>query len=1121
MSLAGKLILAVVVGLALPTATPAQGPQRVAENAAAQNATAPGPFQVREVYPLEFRVESRKQAAYDPNHSAQQQSQTYYGPANPMMQYQADRRDRPETYTSHDWVNLLPETDRYREMGSLDLAEKQYLDIVERLRKAQGPASNDLAYMLDHLAEFYLEERKFEPAYKTFSDAVQVRRASMADLKQAAATGTANSPGVSDPDGVLAGYQLHLADLLTRLGEMDLGKSDLAAAGVHLREAVALVNLPGNSWYAPGVYALYFESRVLERQGQWNAAEALWREAAGKRQDPEAAFILQQVQTETAAFYARKGDFHAAAEVARSVPPGNAPRTQPSLKMIDAARTMLLNNRPATHRAPMEGVVALREMIAVDTWQTQGADAAAAILPPLFGPTTNDMLDRGSDAERSQLLAWFQKRVFLHLSILLDGDPPQKRVEDAYALLSNVKGRLFAAMEDVTMRVQIEISNPRTDIPEFKILDQLAAARQKQSHLFVSAALDGKSVDPAEFVANDNAERILSDALASGVEELSTYFYFSLPALSKALPPEGAFIDFVRWERSSRDSGRPAEMEYGAFVIRRDRAIRYLRLGPADAIDSEIDKVLAGGRDLRGLCDQRALSIASGPAVSGGDFRQGLRDLYKAVIAPLEPALEGATKLYVAPDGKLALAPMSAFVDDKGHYLLESRTITYEDSWRDISASRTWDPGTNQANSLIVANPDFDLALSPAQGQLQLRKASFAPLPGTLVEGNIVQKAIGAPQDRLLTGKMARQTLVQSIDHPEIEHFATHSYFNLPWTPPGSPYRVFEFPEPFDMEFPLLQSGIALSGANRTQSGPEDGLLTGLEISSLRLAGTQLAVLSSCDSGQGTVLDGQGILGLRAALSMAGAESTVMTLWPICDIAGAKFMQFFYSHLSQPPAEALRLAQQDMIASGNFADPHYWSGYLVSVKGLLAAGKANAAPRQPSPGQPAVAAAANANQPILITPRCFHIVSHSDMQGPQLRTHYDTEIKIGGVIGRIQSTPTQAIYDLSADGNNVEVKSSTDRVLGSDEDVLASERKWLVQAVVEKQQDSSSITFRFGPDHQHPELNRTITLKGNASVFPSLDLPEALPPIGSGLAATDTYAVKGAVDQTGNCSSGP
>jgi hypothetical protein len=48
---------------------------------------------------------------------------------------------------------------------------------------------------------------------------------------------------------------------------------------------------------------------------------------------------------------------------------------------------------------------------------------------------------------------------------------------------------------------------------------------------------------------------------------------------------------------------------------------------------------------------------------------------------------------------------------------------------------------------------------------------------------------------------------------------------------------------------------------------------------------------------------------LRAAFSMAGALGVVMSLWPVDDQAGRRFMQFFYSHLDAGPAEAVRLAQ--------------------------------------------------------------------------------------------------------------------------------------------------------------------------------------------------------------------
>ena len=61
-------------------------------------------------------------------------------------------------------------------MGGLALAEQEYLDMIAKLRVAQGANSDNIALMLDHLGEFYLEARSFDKAYKAFSDALEVRK---------------------------------------------------------------------------------------------------------------------------------------------------------------------------------------------------------------------------------------------------------------------------------------------------------------------------------------------------------------------------------------------------------------------------------------------------------------------------------------------------------------------------------------------------------------------------------------------------------------------------------------------------------------------------------------------------------------------------------------------------------------------------------------------------------------------------------------------------------------------------------------------------------------------------------------------------------------------------------
>ncbi len=81
----------------------------------------------------------------------------------------------------------------------------------------------------------------------------------------------------------------------------------------------------------------------------------------------------------------------------------------------------------------------------------------------------------------------------------------------------------------------------------------------------------------------------------------------------------------------------------------------------------------------------------------------------------------------------------------------------------------------------------------------------------------------------------------------------------------------------------MLRSGLALAGFNARSNGDEDGVLTALEVSSLNLLGTQLVVLSACETGLGDIANGEGVYGLRRAFAIAGAETQLMGLWLVSD----------------------------------------------------------------------------------------------------------------------------------------------------------------------------------------------------------------------------------------------
>jgi CHAT domain-containing protein len=306
------------------------------------------------------------------------------------------------------------------------------------------------------------------------------------------------------------------------------------------------------------------------------------------------------------------------------------------------------------------------------------------------------------------------------------------------------------------------------------------------------------------------------------------------------------------------------------------------------------------------------------------DLSPALQRLNELVYVPLAKHLTNVSHLIICPDGQLDRLPFEMLpVGNK--FLLEEKTISYVTSAREIIRldAAPSKPKAGPQKFLVMGNPDFDFDLaktshpnSPVQladATASLRSLSrdyhrlkFKRLPGAEVEARSVAKLLGN-DTTLRLGAEAREAELKAAQSPTVLHLATHGFFlsdqELKETNPTSLNSAFASlgppsgRAPNDWENPLVRCGIALSGANHagetTSAIAENGVLTGLEASLLNLQGTELVVLSACDSGSGEVKNGEGVMSLCRAFRIAGAQTVLASHWKVSDKATNALMTEF------------------------------------------------------------------------------------------------------------------------------------------------------------------------------------------------------------------------------------
>ncbi len=450
--------------------------------------------------------------------------------------------------------------------------------------------------------------------------------------------------------------------------------------------------------------------------------------------------------------------------------------------------------------------------------------------------------------------------------------------------------------------------------------------------------------------------------------------WIDLAKIRAAVPNDAVLVELARVEVINFDQEeKEAPARYAAWIIPPGKVepVRLIDLGEARPIEEAIQAFRAAMR-----AAPRTI-LQKGERESEAELRQHLEAIGRRALAPLLEHVGGKTRWLICPDEDLWLVPWSALPLADRRYVVERHTVSHLVSSRDLVAPRA---PASTAPALVLADPDYDLApeqiskLPPpvtSAGALTRISSSWGRLPGTAKEVQAITPSLQKLSGKatVLQGKDAREEALKAARAPSILVLSTHGYFlepavrRRPITPLGGGRGPLEIVagsqairEPnatevlltdrrtgevlrlgdfmLKLEHPLLVCGLALASANQRgkRATGDDGILTGLEIASLDLHGTQLAVLSACETGIGRVERvAGGVAGLRQAFQLAGARSVAATLWKIPDEETAMLMESFFQNLAagQGSAEALRKAQFTLIEqrrqNQQLAHPFYWA----------------------------------------------------------------------------------------------------------------------------------------------------------------------------------------------------
>lgn len=296
---------------------------------------------------------------------------------------------------------------------------------------------------------------------------------------------------------------------------------------------------------------------------------------------------------------------------------------------------------------------------------------------------------------------------------------------------------------------------------------------------------------------------------------------------------------------------------------------------------------------------------------------------YEQYWTKIEKELAGKKLIYISPDGVYNQMNLNTLKRPDQDYVVNRYDLVIIGNSKDLIALKARKTSVPKKNAFLLGFPDYGTP-------------DIVSLPGTKVEIDGVAKVLKTSgyQITQVMAKDATEKNIKSVKAPSLVHIATHGYF-LQDAGEGEG-SVFGVNAESASRNPLLRSGLILAGAGKSITGGgsditsnDNGILTAYEAMNLDLEGTNLVILSACETGLGDIKSGEGVYGLQRAFQVAGAEALIMSLWKVDDAATQMLMTNFYNNWIKLGNKQKAFKQAQLQLMAKYKEPYYWGAFVM------------------------------------------------------------------------------------------------------------------------------------------------------------------------------------------------